>query len=56
MTGMNVSTLLRCVNGKSSDAEALFEALRALFIAQVMDEREFDRWRDRLNQAFPPPE
>ncbi|HEV2450666.1 MAG TPA: TetR family transcriptional regulator [Streptosporangiaceae bacterium] len=38
------------------DAEALFEALRALFIAHVMDEREFGRWRERLNQAFPPPE
>jgi hypothetical protein len=35
------------------DAEALFEALRALFIAYVMDDTEFDRWRERLNQAFP---
>ncbi|HEY3733406.1 MAG TPA: TetR family transcriptional regulator [Streptosporangiaceae bacterium] len=35
------------------DAEALFEALRALFIAYVMDDAEFDRWRERLNQAFP---
>jgi TetR/AcrR family transcriptional regulator, regulator of biofilm formation and stress response len=30
------------------DAEALFEAMRALFIACVMDEAEFEKWRARF--------
>lgn len=36
------------------DAEGLFEAMRALFIAYVMDEEEFARWQDRLNRALTP--
>lgn len=35
-----------------ADAVALFEAMRALFIAYVMDEAEFERWRQRFNSAF----
>src|ERR1700728_3741993 len=34
------------------DAIGLFEAMRALFIAYVMDEAEFDLWRNRMNQVF----
>jgi DNA-binding transcriptional regulator YbjK len=34
------------------DAQGLFEAMRALFIAYVMDEAEFDLWRNRINQVF----
>ena len=39
-------------SNERADAEALFEAMRALFIAYVMDEAEFEHWRDRLNRAF----
>jgi TetR/AcrR family transcriptional regulator, regulator of biofilm formation and stress response len=35
-----------------ADAVSLFEAMRALFIAYVMDEAEFEHWRQRLNRAF----
>ena len=38
---------------EKEDAEALFEAMRALFIAYVMDEKEFAKWQERLNQTFP---
>jgi DNA-binding transcriptional regulator YbjK len=34
------------------DAIGLFEAMRALFIAYVMDEAEFEHWRARVNRAF----
>ena len=34
------------------DAEGLFEAMRAVFIAYVMDEAEFEQWRRRINQVF----
>lgn len=34
------------------DAEGLFEAMRAVFIAYVMDEAEFERWRQRINRVF----
>jgi TetR/AcrR family transcriptional regulator, regulator of biofilm formation and stress response len=34
------------------DAEGLFEAMRAVFIANVMDEAEFERWRNRINRVF----
>lgn len=30
------------------DSESLFEAMRALFIAYVMDADEFERWRERF--------
>jgi DNA-binding transcriptional regulator YbjK len=35
-----------------ADAEGLFEAMRALFIAYAMDEAEFERWRRRTNRVF----
>lgn len=35
-----------------ADADALFEGMRALFIAYVMDEAEFEQWRQRLDRAF----
>jgi len=35
-----------------ADAESLFEAMRALFIAYVMDEAEFEQWRQRINRVF----
>jgi DNA-binding transcriptional regulator YbjK len=45
-----------------ADAVGLFEAMRALFIAYVMDEAEFEQWRQRLNRPvasrtprIPPP-
>jgi hypothetical protein len=34
------------------DAEGLFEAMRAVFIAYVMDEAEFEQWRRRINRVF----
>jgi TetR/AcrR family transcriptional regulator, regulator of biofilm formation and stress response len=34
------------------DALGLFEAMRSLFIAYVMDEEEFEAWRRRLNRVF----
>lgn len=34
------------------DAMGLFEAMRALFIAYVMDETEFEVWRARMNRVF----
>jgi TetR/AcrR family transcriptional regulator, regulator of biofilm formation and stress response len=36
------------------DAEALFEAMRALFIACVMDAGEFEKWRMRFATEQPP--
>jgi TetR/AcrR family transcriptional regulator, regulator of biofilm formation and stress response len=33
------------------DAESLFEGMRALFIAYVMDLSEFERWREKLSRA-----
>jgi hypothetical protein len=36
----------------AEDAAGLFEAMRALFIAYVMDEAEFDQWRARINRTF----
>lgn len=36
------------------DARGLFEAMRSLFIAYVMDEAEFDHWRNRINQVLAP--
>lgn len=38
-----------------ADAEGLFEAMRALFITYVMNETEFERWRQRINRAFAAP-
>lgn len=35
-----------------ADAVALFEAMRALFIAYLVDKTEFEQWRQRLNSAF----
>jgi len=35
-----------------ADAESLFEAMRALFIAYVMDEAEFEQWRQRIHRVF----
>jgi TetR/AcrR family transcriptional regulator, regulator of biofilm formation and stress response len=35
-----------------ADAESLFEAMRALFIAYVMDEIEFEQWRQRIYRVF----
>ena len=35
-----------------ADAERLFEAMRALFIAYVMDEAEFEQWRQRIHRVF----
>jgi TetR/AcrR family transcriptional regulator, regulator of biofilm formation and stress response len=34
------------------DAEDLFQAMRALFITYVMDETEFEQWRQRVNRVF----
>jgi hypothetical protein len=34
------------------DAVGLFEAMRSLFVAYVMDEAEFEEWRVRLNRVF----
>ncbi|HEY3953320.1 MAG TPA: TetR family transcriptional regulator [Streptosporangiaceae bacterium] len=34
------------------DAEGLFEAMRAVFIAYVMDEADFEQWRRRINRVF----
>ncbi|HEY2574827.1 MAG TPA: TetR family transcriptional regulator [Streptosporangiaceae bacterium] len=35
-----------------ADAEDLLEAMRALFIFQIMDDGELGRWTDRLNQPI----
>jgi DNA-binding transcriptional regulator YbjK len=35
-----------------ADAEGLFEAMRALFIAYVMDELEFEQWRQRIHRVL----
>jgi DNA-binding transcriptional regulator YbjK len=34
------------------DAAGLFDAMRSMFIAYVMDEAEFEEWRKRLNRLF----
>lgn len=34
-----------------ADAEDLFEAMRAVFIASLMDEAELGRWRQRINRV-----
>jgi hypothetical protein len=39
----------------SVDSAALFEALRALFLAQVMPEAELDAIHERLRQPLPTP-
>jgi DNA-binding transcriptional regulator YbjK len=40
--------------GVRRDAAALFEALRALFIAQIMDDEELGRWRERFREPLAP--
>lgn len=35
-----------------ADAADLLEAMRALFIFQIMDDGELDRWNDRLNRPM----
>jgi TetR/AcrR family transcriptional regulator, regulator of biofilm formation and stress response len=35
---------------KESDSEALFEAMRSLFISQVMSDAELEKWHERLRR------